>query len=60
MDNYKLYIFLSFVFTFSLIFDFLKFSEQKTAIDIVNDMGIGYNLGNTFDCYDSKIKIRNT
>ena len=59
MDNYKLYIFLSFVFTFSLIFDFLKFSEQKTAIDIVNDMGIGYNLGNTFDCYDSKIKIEN-
>ena len=55
----KLNIILSIAFTFSLILNYLKLSEQKTAFEIVNDMGIGYNLGNTFDCYDSEIKIEN-
>ena len=54
---YSLYIFLSIAFLLSILFNYLKLSEEKTAFDIVNDMGIGYNLANSFDCYDSEIKI---
>ena len=50
-------IFLSIALLFSLILNYLKLSSQKTAFEIVNDMGIGYNLGNSFDCYYSQIKI---
>ena len=53
----NLYIFLSIFFAFSLILNYLKVSEERTAFEIVNDMGIGYNLGNSFDNYYSKIKI---
>ena len=34
----------------SLIFNYLSFSSKKTAVQLVKDMGIGYNLGNTFNC----------
>ena len=27
-------------------------ASNKNSLDIVQDMGIGYNLGNTFDSYD--------
>ena len=43
-------IFLSVALSFSLILNYLKLSSQKTAFEIVNDMGIEYNLGNSFDC----------
>ena len=33
----------------SMIFNYLSFYSTKTAIQLVNDMGIGYNLGNTFN-----------
>lgn len=29
-------------------------AADKTAIDIVNDMGLGWNLGNTFDCWNTR------
>ena len=29
-------------------------AADKSAIDIVNDMGMGWNLGNTFDCYSTR------
>ena len=32
----------------SLIFSYLDISKKKKALEIVNDMGIGYNLGNSF------------
>ena len=35
-------------FFFSLIVNYVKFTSKKTAIQIVNDMGIGYNLGNAY------------
>ena len=41
---------LSFFFIFSYFFNYMKFNSKKTAIEIVNDMGIGYNLGNTYNC----------
>ena len=29
-------------------------AADKTAIEIVNDMGQGWNLGNTFDCWNTR------
>ena len=34
-----------------LIIDYLVNLEKKTSIQIVNEMGIGYNLGHSFDSY---------
>ena len=34
-----------------LLICLISFSFQKTAIETVNDMGLGWNLGNTFDCF---------
>ena len=33
--------------------------KEKTSIEIVNDMGLGWNLGNTFECYNPLIKFKN-
>ena len=37
-------------FIFLLILNYLSFISKKTAIQLVNEMGIGYNLGNTYNC----------
>ena len=42
----------------SLILNYLELNDAKTAIEIVNDMGIGINLGNLFDCYDISKEIK--
>ena len=49
--NY-LYSILSIIFVISLIFDYLSFYYKYSAIELVNDMGIGYNLGNTYNYSD--------
>ena len=36
-----------------LILNYLSLNYKKTAIEIVNEMGIGYNLGKTFNCCDN-------
>ena len=41
----------------SLIFSYLSMISTKNSFDIVRDMGIGYNLGNTFDSYSFIGKI---
>jgi len=46
----KLNIILIFIFLLSLIFNYLSFNSKKNAFQLVNDMGIGYNLGNTYNC----------
>ena len=33
-----------------MIFNYLSFNSKKTSVQLVKDMGIGYNLGNTFNC----------
>ena len=33
-------------------------NSTKSAMQIVEDMGIGYNLGNMFDCYNDSIQIK--
>ena len=47
---YKLNFILIIILVTSLIFNYLSFSSKKNAIQLVNDMGIGYNLGNTYNC----------
>ena len=51
------------VFIFSYILNYIYFNSKKTAIDIVNDMGLGYNFGNvlTFNCCSNfeELKIEN-
>ena len=42
----------------SLTFNYLYYLSKKTATDIVNNMGIGYNLGNLFDCYSLSEEIK--
>ena len=44
-------IFLSLFFSSSIFFSYLSFNLKKTSMQIDNDMGIGLNLGNSFDCY---------
>ena len=46
----NLHIILIIIVVFSLILDYLSFNSKKTSIQLVNDMGIGYNLGNTYNC----------
>ena len=44
----------------SLIFSYLSMINKKNSFDIVRDMGIGYNLGNTFGNYDYNIDKMDT
>ena len=43
----------------SLILNHLSISKEKSSMRIVNEMGIGYNLGNSFDSYDIYKEIKN-
>ena len=38
------------IFIVLLYFNYMSFQSNKTAIQLVNEMGIGYNLGNTYNC----------
>ena len=50
-------------FIFSYILNYIYLNSKKTAFDIVNDMGMGYNLGNvlTFNCCSNfeELKLEN-
>ena len=39
--------------------NYITLSKKQTALEIVNNMGIGYNLANTFDNYAPDIIINN-
>ena len=47
---YDLHTILILIFIFSLLLNYLSFNTKWTAMKLVNDMGIGYNLGNTYNC----------
>ena len=49
--NY-LHSILATIFIISVILDYLSFYYKYSAIEVVNDMGIGYNLGNTYNYSD--------
>ena len=48
MDN--IYLILLILYIFSLLLNYITFNSKKTSLQLVNDMGIGYNLGYTFNC----------
>ena len=48
MDSINLILLIFYIF--SLLLNYITFNSKKTALQLVNDMGIGYNLGNTFNC----------
>jgi endoglucanase len=57
--KYILPIALIIVLIISVIITIFSISlKKKNAIQIVNDMGIGWNLGNTFDCYSTFEKMK--
>ena len=52
-------IILIFLFIITLILNYLSnISANKSSIQIMNEMGIGYNLGNSFDSYLIGKKIK--
>jgi len=46
-------ILLFLLFILSLLINYIYFSSNKTVIQIVDDMGLGYNLGKTYNCCSS-------
>ena len=46
--NY-LHSILATILVISLILDYLSFYYKYSTIELVNNMGIGYNLGNTYN-----------
>ena len=50
---------LSTVFIISFTLNYLCISKEKSVMKIVNEMGLGYNLAYSFDCYDFYGKITN-
>ena len=54
-----LFIFLIALVITSLIIDYIYFSINKTAIQLVDEMGLGYNFGKTYNCCSSVNEERN-
>ena len=52
-------VFLILFFILLLILNYIYLSSTSNAMQIVNKMGIGYNLGNSFDSYDRLKEIKN-
>ena len=50
---YGLYIVLTIFLCLTLIFNYFYLCNKKNEINIINDMGIGYNLGKTFNNFTS-------
>ena len=46
-------------FILSIILSFVSLSKKLSAMEIVNDMGLGWNLANTFESYDNNKKFEN-
>ena len=44
-------VILSIILLISLILDYLYAIQKKNSFEIVREMGIGYNIGNTFDSF---------
>jgi len=54
---YILYLVLLFVICISILIDYLSITIKKNAFQIVKEMGIGWSLSNSFDCYNPYVKI---
>jgi len=54
----KLFIILIVVFLCSIILSLLSLDSKMTAMQLVQNMGLGYNFANTFECYNQFEEIR--
>ena len=57
MDFHIIILFI-FVLIISVSITFLSINQRKNAMETVNDMGMGWNLGNTFESYGSFENIK--
>jgi len=57
MKMYILPFVLIFVVSISILIDYLSIKIKKNAIQIVDDMGIGWTLADSFECYNPNVKI---
>ena len=57
MNMYILPFVLLFVVSISILIDYLSIKIKKNAIQIVDDMGIGWTLADSFECYNPYVKI---
>ena len=57
MKMYILPFLLIFIVCISILIDYLSIKIKKSAIQTVEDMGIGWTLADSFECYSSEIKI---
>jgi len=55
MDSLLIFLVLSLIF--SLTLSYLKLSANISINQRIENMGLGYNLGNSFDCYDENAII---
>jgi len=46
----NVHIILIIILLISFIFNYLSLNSKKNAFQLVNEMGFGYNLGNTYNC----------
>ena len=54
---YFLTFVLLFVICISILIDYLSITIKKNAFQTVKEMGIGWSLSNSFECYNPDIKI---
>ena len=57
MNMYILPFELLFFVSISILIDYLSIKIKKNAIQTVDDMGIGWTLADSSECYSSEIKI---
>ena len=48
MDYFPYFLIASFILILTL--NYMSFQSKKTSFQIIIEMGIGYNLGNTYNC----------
>ena len=53
-------ILLIIAFIFSLLLNYISFYSKKTAIETINDMGLGYNMGRVFDFFNNNSENEST
>ena len=51
------YIVLLFAICISILIDYFSITIKKNAFQIVKEMGIGWSLSNSFECYNPYVKI---
>ena len=51
-----LYIVLLFTICISILIDYFSITIKKNAFQIVKEMGIGWSLSNSFECYNPDVK----